>query len=252
MTNLEFSNEFDILYNNIMSNQAPGLDEYEKSVFLTKAQNEIIKNYFNPKGNKYQEGFDDSPKRQIDFSTLVKTLHQDSSDFEYLNTGGTFHGKARNTKIAEFPKDAMMVLNEFIDITRDKSLNIRLLVVPISYEEYNIKNSKPYRFPLKNQAWRIFAASPATVVHNDNKAVELIPGPNDEIKGYDIRYVAKPSPIILENLPEGLSIDGKSEALKCTLDTILHPEILQRAVELAKAAYTGDLNSSIELGKRSE
>ena len=58
MTIQEFSNEFDVLYNNIMSNQAPGLDEYEKSVFLTKAQNEILKNYFNPKGNKYQEGFD--------------------------------------------------------------------------------------------------------------------------------------------------------------------------------------------------
>jgi len=28
-----------------MSNQAPGLNAYEKSVFLTKAQNEIVKNY---------------------------------------------------------------------------------------------------------------------------------------------------------------------------------------------------------------
>ena len=45
MTNPEMSNEFDILYNNITSNQAPGLDEYEKSVFLTKAQDEIIKAY---------------------------------------------------------------------------------------------------------------------------------------------------------------------------------------------------------------
>ena len=46
MTAEEFSQEFDILYNNIASNQAPGLTEYEKSVFLTKAQDEIIKNYF--------------------------------------------------------------------------------------------------------------------------------------------------------------------------------------------------------------
>ena len=36
MTTQEFSNEFDVLYNNA-GNQAPGLDEYEKSVFLTKA-----------------------------------------------------------------------------------------------------------------------------------------------------------------------------------------------------------------------
>ena len=56
MTTQEFSNEFDVLYNNIMSNQAPGLDEYEKSVFLTKAQSEILINYFNPKGYKYGQG----------------------------------------------------------------------------------------------------------------------------------------------------------------------------------------------------
>lgn len=52
MTPEEMSNEFDVLYNNITSNQAPGLDEYEKSLFLTKAQDEIIKAYFNPKLNK--------------------------------------------------------------------------------------------------------------------------------------------------------------------------------------------------------
>lgn len=42
MTLKEFSNEFDVLYNNIMSNAAPGLNEYEKSVFLTQAQEEFI------------------------------------------------------------------------------------------------------------------------------------------------------------------------------------------------------------------
>ena len=74
MTNEEFSNEFDVLYNSITSNQAPGLDEYEKSVFLTKAQDEIILQYFNPKGNKFQEGFDSTRKRQIDFKNLLRTI----------------------------------------------------------------------------------------------------------------------------------------------------------------------------------
>ena len=74
MTLQEFNTNFDLLYNNIASNQAPGLDEYEKSVFLTNAQLELVKNYFNPKGNKYQEGFDQSPKRQLDFSTITDLL----------------------------------------------------------------------------------------------------------------------------------------------------------------------------------
>jgi hypothetical protein len=48
------------------------LDEYEKSVFLTIAQDDIIKGYFNPKGNKFIEGYGDNPKRDIDFSRLIK------------------------------------------------------------------------------------------------------------------------------------------------------------------------------------
>ena len=38
----DFSLEFDLLYNNIMSNKAPGLNEYEKSLFLTQAQELIV------------------------------------------------------------------------------------------------------------------------------------------------------------------------------------------------------------------
>ena len=87
----EFSDQFDVLYNNITSNQAPGLTEYEKSVFLTKAQDEIIKNYFtaNSKGNNIQQGFDDSAKRQADFSALMtthsKTAETDISSIERLD-----------------------------------------------------------------------------------------------------------------------------------------------------------------------
>ena len=73
MTAQEFSSEFDLLYNNVSSNQAPGFTEYEKSVFLTKAQDEIIKNYFTnvQGGNKYQQGIEDSEKRYADFSALL-------------------------------------------------------------------------------------------------------------------------------------------------------------------------------------
>ena len=98
MDHIEFSNEFDVLYNNIMSNAAPGLNEYEKSVFLTKGQEEIVKNYFNPKGNKYGEGMDDSPKRQIDFSELIKVAPGTPSTTSPL----TFDKRA---KVFDLPSD---------------------------------------------------------------------------------------------------------------------------------------------------
>ena len=64
----EFSQGFDILYNNISNNTAPGLEEFEKSFILTQAQEEILKNHINPAGNKYSAGIDGNAKRQIEFS----------------------------------------------------------------------------------------------------------------------------------------------------------------------------------------
>ena len=101
----EFSQEFDILYNNIASNQAPGLTEYEKSVFLTKAQDEIIKNYFTskPNGNKYQEGIEDSSKRYSDFSCLITVTTVPTSTIKAGSDTIDSRGK-----IMKLPTDLML------------------------------------------------------------------------------------------------------------------------------------------------
>lgn len=70
----EFSQGFDILYNNISNNTAPGLEEFEKSFILTQAQEEILKNHINPAGNKYSACWHRwKSKRQIEFSELMQT-----------------------------------------------------------------------------------------------------------------------------------------------------------------------------------
>ena len=245
MTNEEFSNEFDVLYNNIMSNAAPGLDEYEKSVFLTKAQDEIVKSYFNPKGNKFQEGFDGNEKRQIDFSMIMKSKIVSDGFAE-----GVFDTRG---KIVTLDSDITMILNEYASVTRAKNntdpnsvqQSIRLTIVPINYNEYSRLMSKPYKRPLKWQAWRLLT--------NDNttKKAEIIVGPNDTLVSYAIRYIKRPRAIILSDL-DGVTLDNLSTAQTCELDPILHQEILQRAVELAKAAYTGDLSSQLALGQNSQ
>lgn len=312
MTNQEFSDEFDVLYNNIMSNQAPGLDEYEKSVFLTKAQDEIVKAYFNPRLNKVQQGFDGNETRQIDFSMLIKT------DIATEVTNVTRLYPMNNSKFFAVPNRIMMFINETLMVTRDSNPKY-LTVIPLEYTEYNRLMSKPFKRPTKNQAWRVitntvtyksdtrtdYAVIANIIANSKNKeykavfdaidgkeltfsesedsftltgisgvtftkvekanlqkyinynvnseqaVVEIIPGPADIITSYTVRYVARPRAIILSTL-DGVSIDGQQNAQTCELDPILHHEILQRAVELAKAAYTGDLNSQIALGQSSE
>ena len=244
MTTKEFSEQFDILYNNIGSNAAPGLDEYEKSVFLTKAQYELIKNNFNPQGNKYKEGFDGSPKRQMDFSTLVAF----SSPAKVQSTQGNPHPKFDDrSQLYILPQDFLFILNESATVTVDNvSRNIN--IIPITYMDYSRMMEKPYKQPLKNQGWRLLEQDSTGLY-----VTEIIVKEGLDITNYKIRYVKKPLPIILTDLESlDVSIDGVQRVTECNLDPSIHPEILQRAVELAKAAYMGDANSVIQLGERSE
>lgn len=239
MSSNEFSNEFDVLYNNIMSNAAPGLNEYEKSVFLTKAQEEIVKNYFNPKGNKYQEGFDGSAKRQIDFSGLIAV----AAGTPVTSTPITFDARA---KVYKLPTDLFLMINESLTT----STGIKQ-VIPIRYDEYTRLMSKPYKEPLKFQAWRLVTKGQG----NSDVVSEVIPRSGETITKYTIRYVRRPVPIITADLNSeygNVSINGVSTISECELNPLIHGEILQRAVELAKAAYTGDVKTSVELGQRSE
>ena len=267
MTLTEMSNEFDILYNNIMSNQAPGLDEYEKSLFLTKAQNELILEYFNPKGNKFQEGFDGSERRQIDFSSLVFTKTVDDPTTSYAakrdNRSIVFSLQENTTPI-------LLIINEFLRLHRDAVEAVPnvspaiaaddkiLTVVPISYIEYARVMMKPYKLPVKSQAWRLLNSTADTT--NSNTAVpyaEILYN-DSAYENYDpsyvVTYVKRPDPIILINLADAysdVSIDNKTTATPCELDPIMHHDIVQRAVELAKAAYTGDLSTQIQVGNAS-
>lgn len=241
----EMDNMFDVLYNNITSNQAPGLNAYEKSVFLTKGQDEVLKNYFNAKskGNITQDGFDANQKRQIDFSMLT-TVETKDSGFD-----SPLFDLRSNTKSVALPTKLMMAINEMVEVTRGASeKKVVLQVIPIKFDEYSRLMSKPYKRPLKYQAWRLINSDTA------NKA-DIVVGPSDTINKYSIRYIRRPTPIIVSNLDD-LTIEGESDACDCELDPILHEEILQRAVELAKAAWTAtgqdNIQPVLQAGQRSE
>lgn len=284
MTLDEFSERFDVYYNNITSNQAPGLNEYEKSVFLTKAQEEITKNYFSAgsRGNNLQQGFDDSAKRQADFSVLMKTASVDSTSITGVedhitysydtgridpNTGNhIIETKNFNiskfddrSKVFAFPSDVFIVVNESLTYTLGNTKKY-FQVIPLRYDEYTRLMSKPFKRPLKHQAWRLINSG--TISDNNYiKCVEIITTPeyDSSALNYHVRYIRRPLPIIVGDIDD-LKINNKTyddvEDKGCELDPILHEDILQRAVELAKIAWTqnGQDNASLVLqaGQRSE
>ena len=147
----EFSDQFDILYNNVTSNQAPGLNEYEKSVFLTLGEKQLVNEYFNSRVDTAGGGYDGSKRRQYDFSSITRT--------ETLFNVNTFKERITSTekidtrsKVFLFPQDYFLSVNEII--SDDK---YQYSVLPISYAEYQRLMLKPYSYPIKKAAWRLIS-----------------------------------------------------------------------------------------------
>ena len=230
MTNKEFSYEFDILYNNIMSNQAPGLDDYEKSVFLTKSQEEIIINYYSGK-NALLESFEKTEEIRRYLDTLVKSKYINVSSagteiFIPKKLGTEYHADITTDK------DVWFIVYE---VAIDNKNNI-IPIVPVTHDELTRIIRNPFRRPTNNRILR---------VDTDNK-VELISPEGVEIAKYGIRYIQKPKPIILSALPTGLEINGESAETPCGLNSVIHRTILDYAVALAKAAWSGGTQNTIK------
>lgn len=153
MTTREFSDEFDVLFNNIMSNQAPGLDEYEKSVFLTKAEKQLVREHFDRVLDKTQQGFDGSIKRQYDFSSLLKVEKLYNITHHWKNDNLSLGQDTFNLDGIPYimPLDFYLPVNELIT---DKSNN-KYAVIPLTYDQYQLRQAKPFPFPNKREAWRI-------------------------------------------------------------------------------------------------
>ena len=220
MTTQEFSLEFDLMYNNISSNQAPGLSEYEKSLFLTQAQEALVLDIYSGKLGSPFESTEEvtdylSPLvKQVTYTTKVEGNGLDSrSVFFKINEDIWF----KTGEIATI-KDESLICGQSDEREVD--------VVPVTQDTlYRTKNS-PFRGPNERKILRLDLES--------NK-VELIS--KYPIKSYTVRYLSRPEPIILENLSEGLSINGKNTAQTCKLNPVIHRAILIRAVNIAKSVW---------------
>jgi hypothetical protein len=249
MTTKEFSNEFDIHYNSIASNQAPGLDLYEKSVFLTKAQLEIVKNYANGLGNKYQAGFENTSKRRADLKELIFS-HASTTRID--NNANAVDPKSVFFLI---PKDVFLIVQESAKLISTNSCinGTYANVVPKTHDEYNIQKDNPFKKPNKKIVWRLDFHT----LNTGNSNVELLTS-EQSISEYKVRYLKYPEPIILTNLDdafsgEGLSIDGKTNEQTCKLSENIHREILDRAIEIALADYKPEtLQVKLPLNQRNE
>lgn len=224
MTNEEFSNEFDVLLNSHATSNLYGtaqginqLDEYEKSVLLTEAQESIVRDLYN--GKLTGEGFESTEEQRRNLDSLVNTIELTSEDISKPKV-------SNNSKFFKLPSDVWFITYESA-LLSDESLgcknNTRADVIPVRQDEYHSIKNNPFRGPSDKRVLRIDTGS---------SIVELISKYN--IQNYFIKYLSKPKPIILVDIKDSkLSINNETKEMGCELNTVLHRPILERAVALA-------------------
>lgn len=119
-------------------------------------------------------------------------------------------GMDDNSNIFTLPSDLWFIAYEAVKVSSDDCYNGKYIqVVPTRQDEFHRKINNPFRGASKRRALRLEA--------EDNK-VEIV-YPNG-IDFYYIKYLRKPQPIILQDLPDGLSINGISVETPCELSLI--------------------------------
>lgn len=212
MTNEEFSNEFDILLNeNKLS-----LDEYEKSVFLTKAQEEILLSYYNGLNNQYKS-FEETEELRRYFSSLVKT-YTTKVKIRGIDT------ISNNSQCFDLPNDLWFIIYEQVKLDQNeiKCLENEVsIITPITHDEFYRTYKNPFRTCNERRVLKLDTEGYSELISKYN------------ITEYLVRYISKPTPIILVDLPDNLSINDISNCTRCNLHPKLHRIILDKAIQLA-------------------
>lgn len=212
----ELSNLFDTLLQPYITKDVFGeqnnlaFDEYEKSIFLTKAQEQIVLEL-------YQE-LEQSEENRKYLSNLIKTGN-------YVPVGEQDETLINNTfksyKVEIEDSVLFMIYEQCTLSDENNCINNKIVsVVPTIHDDLDKVLKNPFKSPNNRKIIRL---------DFDNK-IELIS--KYSISNYKVRYLKKPNPIILVKL-EDLNIDKKQEVSNGETNPILHERIVQRAVQLA-------------------
>lgn len=237
------SNTFDVLLNSSafapefgdpVSRAEIRLDEYEKSVMLTRAQLARVMALYN---GAYGESFEQTEELTDYLSSLVRqaTLTPEQEGAPHIVTG---------SYIFKLPAGLLYRTYESCVLTDATAFacdggSRTALVVPVTQDEFWRTKRNPFKGPNGNKvlrlAYSVVSQSGVDSFTSDTSKVdqysELVS--KYPVTSYTVRYVKRPRPIILVDLPDGLSIDGETSASECELNPQIHQSIVEDAVVLA-------------------
>lgn len=219
----EWRNEFDILYNSINSEVAPALDDYELSVLLTTAQEQVVRQIY----SGTYEGFESTEEARRALDVLVQQKVNTIAKKDITKSADGFYYSPNISN----GDSVMCITSEYI-IYSDETCDLEkeLLVVPITQDTFYKMKKNPFKMPNTRKALRLDVGE---------DQCKIVTSFNNQYNYY-VNYIKKPYPIILYD--NGLeTINGYnlpySQTKVCELDSTLHRTILTTAVTLATSIY---------------
>lgn len=223
MNTIELKSEFNLYFNNLASNMAPGLDDVEISVYLTKGQ-EVLEDALYGEFEKSEEArrklapVVDTAKLSVVTVPDAKILYP-----EYTTTFAPI-------------TNVRYIINEQVKMASNANTCIKgkhLKVQPISHDEIDDTIENPYKFNIR-RALRLDTAN------NNTPYIEILTK-DKHIDYYQIRYVKTPEPIMLYTSSDYTDTINGYQPLttprEATLPDITHRQIVEIAAKLAWQDY---------------
>lgn len=233
----EFSNGFDVLvdsyrrlrdFDSREAGDTIEFNEYEKSLYLTYAQEELVLGLYNGR-NMLGESFEETEELRRYLSNLVTeaTITPAGSDTPIgMGEESTFFllPDGSGTEPAVW-----FITYESVKVSDGRCGDGTVLdVYPTTQDEYNKIKRNPFRGANDRRALRLdLKGNVAEIVCKYH------------VTEYYIRYMKKLKPIILADLPNGLTIEQCNTITACELHESLHQKILEMAVSMALRSRGG-------------
>ena len=230
LTAAEMQREAKLIYESIVSGDAPGYTPREWSELLTQAQEFVIQEII-------EKGFDRNEKNRKSIDRLIKSA---------TITGGSISaGHLDNSFTINLETDYYHIINKYVDVQDSVPATFeKIKTVPISHQAYKSNINNPFRKPFVDNnnndglIWEL--------VYNDssNRQILVIVPNGYTVTNVYLDYLKDPEPIVVpynytSGTIEGLDLTTVTTGQNCELSSIVQRDIVKKAANLA-AAYTRD------------
>ncbi len=218
MTNQQILDYIRIRYDVMASDDAPGYEDDDLSMFFNKAQKVFVKSLYNENANPSRKGAEETEKRSKDLVEI--------KDHDVVTTFSA--GDHPDSFVCDLPEKMWLSLKEECTITYinscGDSITARIPIKPIKEDYYNVNKNNPFKKPYEELVWRIDRERGDTTTAlsaTNRKRHEIVLFSGATLTDYRVSYYRRPKDVELDNTTDF-----------CEFDPIHHEKIADIAVEL--------------------